>query len=76
MKHIDITEEQLANLQKLSDEEGSRLSRLMELNNEGSLSAAEKEEFVVLGDKANRLSMENAQYLSSILPKNDAQDKR
>ena len=52
-----------AQLQRLNTKTQSRLDTLMEKNNEGQLTAAERKEFVALADAAHQLSMANARLL-------------
>ena len=52
-----------AQLQQLDPKTQSRLDALMEKNNEGQLTAAERREFAELADHAHALSMANARLL-------------
>ena len=52
-----------AQLQRLDAKTQSRLDALMEKNNDGKLSAAERKEFSALADHAHALSMANARLL-------------
>jgi hypothetical protein len=51
-------------LHRIDEKTQVRLDTLMAKNNEGTISAAERKELVSLGDKVERLSLENAKMLS------------
>lgn len=52
-----------AQLHRLDDKAQARLDALMDKNNEGRLTSAERKEFGVLADRAHRISLENARTL-------------
>jgi hypothetical protein len=52
-----------AQLGQLDAKSQSRLSDLMEWNNDGKLTAKQKKEFQLLAEKAHRISLENARVL-------------
>lgn len=54
-----------ARLQQLDAKTQSRLNALMELNNDGKLTARQKREFEQLAERAHRLSLENARTLQA-----------
>jgi len=54
-----------ARLQQMDAKTQSRLNALMELNNDGKLTARQKREFEQLAEKAHRLSLENARTLQA-----------
>jgi DNA-binding Xre family transcriptional regulator len=52
-----------AQFRRLDAKTQARLDVLMSRNNEGQLTAAERKEFVVLAERAHRISLENARTL-------------
>ena len=52
-------------LQQLDIKSQGRLDHLMDLNNEGKLTARQKKEFEQLAEKAHRISLENARLLQA-----------
>jgi hypothetical protein len=52
-----------AQFRRLASKTQLRLDALMEKNNEGRLTAAERKEFLALAGQAHRLSLENARTL-------------
>jgi len=51
-------------LHRIDEKTQARLDVLMSRNNEGTITAAERKELALLGDKVERLSLENAKMLS------------
>jgi hypothetical protein len=52
-----------AQLRRLGAREQSRLDALMDRNNDGKLTAAERREFLALAEQAHQLSLANARLL-------------